>query len=424
MSDSIVIDNPTGELIPESIQNPKPDRWGFLKTMKGKLRRSPSTHISSSSISSPEAETQPPLSIDKARDGMLKMGDPVIDEIYKTMDGKDLPMVFRYKTPDGHIIYYDGTVHLHDLPLKQAQIEIAEIKKSFGEFDTLTSTTSKRIVFVEGGRPGIHNDVYSSYQDAVQQGGEMGAVTWFAKEAGIDVISPDIPPEETVAFMKKNGIDDLTIGLNFAFRRVHSLLREKQNRNEGTFSQSEVLDTLMGVSLIDTDWNRDYAQQTLDTIKKSGGFDSPEGKAQVQEFINTTSTALNTHLKQNTEFIENGTGERGIQLLVQNGTDQTGNPLYTSEYNPEQHYQTLTNPFLNHPDNPNGLLNKLSALISDNRDRYILDHLIQKVNEGYDIFTAFGNSHAIQEGAGLIAAGCTSPDYPINLLSENSDRTV
>lgn len=358
------------------------------------------------------------IPLEEANKGMLKMGDPAIDRVYKAMEGKDLPMVFRFRTPNERTIYYTGTIHPHNLTPEQHQTQTNGLRAAFDEFNTATASSKKRLVFIEGSKPGILTNDYASYEDASQRGGEMGEITWFAKEAGIDVISPDLPHEEGFKFMKEQGVPDLTIALNFAFRNVHSALRDKELRHEEAFTQQEVADMLLGLSLVYTDWERDFAHKELAEIKQRGVFETPQGRARIQQYIDTMLPKLNEHLKENSKFIKNETtGEEGIRLLVQTGADKDDNPIYTSEYDPEKHYQPLANPFVNNPDNPKGMLNYLSAKLSDNRDRYILGQLVSKVNEGYDVFIGFGNSHAIQEGAGLIAAGCTSSDYPIQAVS-------
>ncbi len=358
------------------------------------------------------------LSPEKAQEGMLKMGDLAIDRVYKAMEGKDLPMVFRYKSPNERIIHYSGTIHPHNLTSEQNHTQTTGLKTAFDEFNGATTDSQKRLVLIEGSKPGIITNEYATFEEAVQRGGEMGAITWYAKEAGIDVMSPDIPYEETVTFMKEQGIPNLTIALNFAFRNLHSALRDKELRHEQHFTQQEVADLLLNLSLVYTDWEKDFAQSELEEIKKLGSFNTSEGRSRIQQYIDKMLPQLNTHLKDNSKFIKNEvTGEEGIQLLVQNGVDEQGNPLYVSEYDLEKHYQPLVNPFVNNPDNPKGMLNYLSAKLSDNRDRYILDQIVTRVNEGYDLFIGFGNSHAIQEGAGLIAAGCNSSDYPVQVLN-------
>lgn len=379
--------------------------------------------ISSSEIGldlSKEADNKQ-LSVEKAREGILKMGDPAIGRVYEAMKGKDLPMLFRFKTPSENNAYYAGTIHPHNLTPAQNQEQTQGLKNAFDQFTKVTSDKEKRMVLIEGSEPGNLTNKYSSLEDALERGGEMGAITWYGKESGIDVISADIPTEATVAFMKEQGVPDLDIALNFAFRNVHSHLTSKDHSN-GMFTQGEVFDLLMNVSLLTTGWDKEYAQQSLDQIKQQGGFKTPEGRAQVQDYINTTLSKLNSHLKENSKFIKNETtGEKGIQLIVQKGMDSVGNPIFASEYNPDRDYQKLSNPFLDNPDNPKGLLNQLSAKLSDNRDQYILGQIVDKINDGYDLFIGFGNSHAIQESAGLINAGCTTSDYPLEAINPKVD---
>jgi hypothetical protein len=360
------------------------------------------------------------LSEDQALDGMLKMGDLRINAIYEVLADKMTPMLFRLHTPSGQNIFYAGTRHPEYISQETRHEQSNGLMLAFDEFTERTKNSTRRIVFIEGSKPGILTNDYATQEEAYNKG-EMGEITWMAKEAGIDVMSPDIPDDKIAEFMREQSVPDLTIALNFAFRNLHSLVSEKAKKQESHFSQSEVLDLLGGVSKGPAGWKRDFTDQAITKIIALGEFDSAEGRTEIQNYIDQMLPQLNQHLKENSQFIENeATGEKGIQLLVQQGTDSEGNPLYVYEYNPEKHYQQLVNPFVNNSDNPKGMLNHLSALLSDKRDQYILSQLVEKVNAGYDVFIGFGNSHAIQESAGLIAAGCETTDYPVDVLKSVS----
>lgn len=357
------------------------------------------------------------ISLEVAQQSMFKIDSPAIERVYKEMEGKDLPMVFKYESPNKNIVHYVGTAHSSYLSEEQRLEQTKGLKSAFDEFKTTTFDSKKKLVLIEGSESGLITNKFTSFEDA-SKNGEMGETTWYASEAGIDVMSPDIPHEETLKFMKDEGVDDLTIALSFVFRSLHTALKEKSNQGDNHFTQREVIDLLVGVSTVYTDWEREAVEKDLTEIREIGGLETLEGKTKAQEYINKMLSQLNNHLKENSKFIKNEeTNEAGIQLLVQQGVDDKGNPVYISEYNPEEHYLPLVSPFINSPDNPKGMLNYLSAKISDNRERYILEQIINKVNDGYDLFVAFGNSHAIQEGPGLIAGGCISSDYPIQSIN-------
>lgn len=360
------------------------------------------------------------LSKEKTIDGMLKMGDPVIDQIYEELEDNMSPMVFRLKSPKGTSIFYIGTRHPEYITQEKREDQSKGLKAAFDEFTELTKNSTRRIVFIEGSKPGILTNDYATQEEAYNNG-EMGEITWMAKEAGVDVMSPDIPDEKTAEFMREQSVPDLTIALSFALRNLQSRVSEKAKKQESHFSQKEVLNLIGGVSQGPAGWERDYTDQAMAKIKELGGLESAEGRIEIQNYIDQMLPQLNQLLKESSQFIEiENTGEKGIQLLVQQGTDSEGNAIYVYDYNPKEHYQQLVNPFINNSDNPKGMLNHLGALLSDNRDHYILSQLVEKVNEGYDVFIGFGNSHAIQETAGLIAAGCETKDYPVGILNSAS----
>lgn len=378
-------------------------------------------NVSTSEIlsdSSPEMTTNKMISLESAQQNMLKIDSPDIEKVYKEMEGKDLPMIFKYHFPNENIIDYVGTAHSSYLNKEQLLEQTKGLKTAFDEFKDSTSSSKKRLVLIEGSESGLITNKFTSFEDA-SKNGEMGETIWYATDAGIDIMSPDIPHEETLKFMKEEGVDDLTIALSFAFRSLHTALKEKNLQEDKHLTQREVIELLVGVSTVYTDWERETVEKDLAEIRETGGLDTPEGKTKAQEYIDKMLPQLNTHLQENSKFIKNEvTGDDGIQLLSQQGIDSNGDPTYISEYDPEKHYLPLVSPFINNPDNPKGMLNYLSAKISDNRERYILEQIVDKVNDGYDLFIVFGNSHAIQEGPGLIAAGCNSEDYPIKIVNQ------
>ncbi len=102
-------------------------------------------------------------------------------------------------TPDGQVLYFFGAQHSNN----PANPQFAKLKDFWNEF--LSTTQKSRTVFTEG----IYKEALGTYEEVIQQRGEVGAAQWLAKQEGIEAVY--LEPDDSEQRKVLGGMFDLDI---------------------------------------------------------------------------------------------------------------------------------------------------------------------------------------------------------------------
>lgn len=336
--------------------------------------------------------------IAKAEKQILLFSNPIVDStLHKMDDDHEQIITFDFSSPSGNRkAEFVGTTHSHDLSEADQQKQEQELVEQFTAYiQTQQEKGGKSMLMIEGG--GVIN--YTSLEEAKQKAGEFAPLIWMAQKENVPVYSPDTTPEDTTVIMKHEGYPDETIAFLECFKTLHSKVREKTNNDElNQFTQVELANLLAGVAER-IEWQEKLPLVTglKETVNKKG-LDDPESRKAIADFIEGTLDGLNRQFQLSTKAIDE---KEGFPLFQSNGVDENGFPVFTTLYDPKEHYQTLLRPDTHAPDNPKTPMNRLSNELGELRERHVFKNIVEKIKVGYDPFIAFGNSHAIKESPAI-----------------------
>lgn len=170
------------------------------------------------------------------------------------------------------------------------------------------------------------------------------------------------------------------------------------NKTEVRFSQVELVNLLAGV-VERTRWVEmlSLVSKLKEDVGKMG-IDSSEFRAEMKSFENSILSKINSIFQESTKALD---GANGFPLFQENGSDADGYPIYTSLYDPENHYQPLLRPDIFAEDNLKTPMNVLSNQLGELRESVVFKRITEKIKDGYDPFVVFGNSHVIKQAPAI-----------------------
>lgn len=246
----------------------------------------------------------------------------------------------------------------------------------------------KQLFMIEGMHSGVSAETLpvllehcSDASDAIRTFGEKGALLWTAHTFGIPIASPEAPEEQIVEKLCEQGYAQEELALFLVLRILTNTAGRKERviQNPLMHFAREFfhVQELSGVSWI----SAETKNAVLSAVQERGGKEIEPLLIQLlEEWIIGVNTACARYLD-----IEGGVLVSSIAAL-QKQSDE----VPQSERIPLQDVNELFDP-VNH----RGRMNVLSASWNGERDKYILEKIIDALAEGKQPLVVYGGSHAV-----------------------------
>lgn len=185
----------------------------------------------------PLRKTEVPDTLEEAHKRILRIDDPKVDQLHDQWLEPRGAIMFRYESDYGHRVSLIGTVH-------QYNPENPMIQDIKGQVENYLSLPLKErlLVMVEGFHGGTIPN-WNSFEEAVEASGEAGGAAFLAKQAGVEVVSPEIPAGQIVTRLKELGFTPDKITLADIMKTLPNFMRQ------GKFDAQNLASVIYGASI-------------------------------------------------------------------------------------------------------------------------------------------------------------------------------
>ena len=174
--------------------------------------------------------------LEEAHKKILRIGDPIVEQLHEQWLEPRGPIAFRYET-DSNMVTLMGTVHQYNPENPMIQ----EVKSQVENY-LQVSPKEKQLVMVEGFHGGAIPD-WNSLEEAIEASGETGAAAFLAKQSGGEVTSPEVPNEQVIARLKELGFTADKIALRDILKSLPTSMRT------GRFNEQNLASIIYGASI-------------------------------------------------------------------------------------------------------------------------------------------------------------------------------